>query len=218
MERASQSLAEMTDYVVALSEERRAQPKEDLLTALVTVVDQGERLTREELVANVGVLLGAGHETTANLIGNGVLALLRNPDQMQKLRDNPTLVTSVVEEIMRYDNPVQIVYRSAIEEVEMEGKRIGQGQLVNMVLGAANRDPAQFSEPDRFDVTRDESRHIGFGLGIHFCLGAPLARLEGQIAFTTLLRRFPRLRLASDALEWQEHPTFRGLKSLPVAF
>jgi len=218
MERASQSLAEMTDYVVALSEERRAQPKEDLLTALVTVVDQGERLTREELVANVGVLLGAGHETTANLIGNGVLALLRNPDQMQKLRDNPTLVTSVVEEIMRYDNPVQIVYRSAIEEVEMEGKRIGQGQLVNMVLGAANRDPAQFSEPDRFDVTRNESRHIGFGLGIHFCLGAPLARLEGQIAFTTLLRRFPRLRLASDALEWQEHPTFRGLKSLPVAF
>ena len=218
MERASQSLGEMTDYVVALSEERRAQPKEDLLTALVTVVDQGERLTREELVANVSVLLGAGHETTANLIGNGVLALLRNPDQMQKLRDDPALVSSVVEEIMRYDNPVQIVYRSASEEVEMEGKRIGPRQLVNMVLGAANRDPAQFSEPDRFDVTRDEGRHVGLGLGIHFCLGAPLARLEGQIAFTTLVRRFPQLRLAGDSLEWQEHPTFRGLKSLPVAF
>jgi len=218
MERASHSLAEITDYVTALGQERRLQPQEDLLTALVTVVDQGERLTREELVANVSVILSAGHETTANLIGNGVLALLQNPDQMQKLSDDPALVTSVVEEIMRYDNPVQIVYRSASEEVEMEGKRIGQGQLVNMILGAANRDPAQFSEPDRFDVTRDEGRHVGLGLGIHFCLGAPLARLEGQIAFTTLLRRFPRLRIASDALEWQEHPTFRGLKSLPVAF
>jgi cytochrome P450 len=218
MEKASQSLGEMTDYITALGQERRLQPQEDLLTALVTVVDQGERLTREELVANVSVLLGAGHETTANLIGNGVLALLRNPDQMQKLRDDPALVTSVVEETMRYDNPVQIVYRSAIEDVEMEGQRLGQGQLVNMVLGAANRDPAQFSEPDRFDVTRDEGRHVGLGLGIHFCLGAPLARLEGQIAFTTLLRRFPQLRLTTDALEWQEHPTFRGLKSLPVAF
>jgi len=218
MERASHSLAEITDYVTALGQERRLQPQEDLLTALVTVVDQGERLTREELVANVSVILSAGHETTANLIGNGVLALLQNPDQMQKLSDDPALVTSVVEEIMRYDNPVQIVYRSASEEVEMEGKRIGQGQLVNMILGAANRDPAQFSEPDRFDVTRDEGRHVGLGLGIHFCLGAPLARLEGQIAFTTLLRRFPQLRLATDTLEWQDHPTFRGLKSLPVTF
>jgi cytochrome P450 len=218
MDRASQSLAEMTDYVTTLSKERRLRPREDLLTALVTVVDEGERLTQEELVANVGLLLAAAHETTTNLIGNGTLALLRNPDQMQKLRDDPALVTSVVEETMRYDNPVQIVYRSAIEEVEMEGKRLGKGQLVNMVLGAANRDPAQFSEPDRFDVTRDEGRHVGLGLGIHFCLGAPLARLEGQIAFTTLLRRFPQLRLATDTLEWQEHPTFRGLKSLPVAF
>jgi cytochrome P450 len=218
MERASHSLAEITDYVTALGQERRLQPQEDLLTALVTVVDQGERLTREELVANVGLILGAGHETTTNLIGNGVLALLRNPDQMQKLRDDPALVTSAVEETMRYDNPAQIAYRSAIEEVEMDGRRIGQGQLVNMVLGAANRDPVQFSEPDRFDVTRAEGRNVGLGLGIHFCLGAPLARLEGQIAFTTLLRRFPRLRLASDALEWHEHPTFRGLKSLPVAF
>lgn len=218
MEKASQSLGEMTDYVTALGQERRLQPQEDLLTALVTVVEAGERLTQAELVANVGVLLAAGHETTANLIGNGVLALLQNPEQMQMLRENPALVTAAVEEMLRYDNPVQIVYRSAIEDVEMDGQRIGKGQLVNMVLGAANRDPAQFSEPDRFDVTRDEGRHVGLGLGIHFCLGAPLARLEGQIAFTTWLRRFPQLRLATDTLEWQEHPTFRGLKSLPVAF
>ena len=218
MDRASQSLAEMTDYVTTLSKERRLRPREDLLTALVTVVDQGERLTQEELVANVGLLLAAAHETTTNLIGNGTLALLRNPDQMQELRDNPALITPAVEEMMRYDNPVQIVYRSATEDVEMDGQRLGKGQLVNLILGAANRDPALYSEPDQFDITRNESRHIGFGLGIHFCLGAPLARLEGQIAFITLLRRFPQLRLATDTLEWQEHPTFRGLKSLPVAF
>ena len=218
MDEASQSLVEMTDYVTVLSKERRLQPREDLLTALVTVVDQGERLTQEELVANVGLILAAAHETTTNLIGNGTLALLRNPDEMLKLRADPALINPAVEEMLRYDNPAQIVFRSVTDDVEMDGKRIGKGQLVNLVLGAANRDPAHYSEPDRFDITRNESRHVGFGLGIHFCLGAPLARLEGQIAFTTLLRRFPRLRLASDALEWQEHPTFRGLKSLPVAF
>jgi cytochrome P450 len=218
MDRASQSLAEMTDYVTTLSKERRLRPREDLLTALVTVVDEGERLTQEELVANVGLLLAAAHETTTNLIGNGVLALLQNPEQMQILRENPALVTAAVEEMLRYDNPVQIVYRSATEDVEMDGQRLGKGQLVNLILGAANRDPALYSEPDRFDITRNESRHVGFGLGIHFCLGAPLARLEGQIAFTTLLRRFPQLRRTTDTLEWQEHPTFRGLKSLPVAF
>jgi len=218
MEKASQSLTEMTDYVTALSQDRRLQPREDLLTALVTVVDEGERLTQAELVANVGLILAAAHETTTNLIGNGTLALLRNPGQMQKLRENPALVTAAVEEILRYDSPAQIVYRSATEDVKIDGKRIGQGQLVNLILGAANRDSAHFSEPDQFDIIRDESRHVGFGLGIHFCLGAPLARLEGQIAFTTLLRRFPQLRLATDTLEWQEHPTFRGLKSLPVAF
>jgi cytochrome P450 len=218
MGKAAQSLAEMTDYITTLSKERSLQPKEDLLTGLVMAVDEGNRLTQEELVANVGLLLAAGHETTTNLIGNGMLALLRNPDQRDKLRDNSTLIESAVEEMLRYDNPVQIVYRSATEDVELEGKPIRQGQLVNLMLGAANRDPAHFSEPERFDITRSEGRHMGLGLGIHFCLGAALARLEGQIAFTTVLRRFPDLRLATDTLAWQEHPTFRGLKSLPVAF
>lgn len=196
MERASHSLAEMRDYITALSKEHHLQPKEDLLTALVTVVDEGNRLTQEELAANVGLLLAAGHETTANLIGNGLLALLRNPDQMQQLRDNPTLITPAAEEMLRYDNPVQIVYRSAIEDVGLGGKRIGKGQLVNLIVGAANRDPAYFSQPDRFDLTHN----------------------EGQIAFTTVLSRFPQLQMATNTLEWQEHPTFRGLKSLPVAF
>ena len=218
MEHAAHSMAEMAAYIISITRDRRLQPKEDLLTALVAVVDEGERLTQDELVANAGVLLAAGHETTSNLIGNGVLALLRHADQLQKLRDDPARAAATVEEAMRFDNPVQIVYRSAAEEIVMDGKRIGKGQLVNMILGAANRDPEQFSEPDRFDLTRDEGKHVGFGLGIHFCIGAPLARLEGQIAFTTLFRRFPNLRLAADALEWQEHPTFRGVKSLPVTF
>jgi hypothetical protein len=218
MDKAVQSLTEWGEYLVALVEERRQRPQPDLLSALVAAEDEGRRLTRDELVANVAQILAAGHETTTNLIGNGVLALLRHPDQMQKLRDDPALVTSAAEEIMRYDNPVQVVYRSAAEEVELGGKRIGQGQLVNLVLGAANRDPAQFEAPDRFDLSRRESKHVGLGLGIHFCLGAPLARLEGQVALTTLLRRMPNLRLDADALEWQESPTFRGLKALPAAF
>ncbi len=218
MDKAVQSLTEWGEYLVALVEERRQRPQPDLLSALVAAEDEGRRLTRDELVANVAQILAAGHETTTNLIGNGVLALLRHPDQMQKLRDDPALITSAVEEIMRYDNPVQVVYRSAAEEVELGGKRIGQGQLVNLVVGAANRDPAQFEAPDRFDLSRRESKQVGLGLGIHFCLGAPLARLEGQMALTTLLRRMPNLRLDADVLEWQESPTFRGLKALPVAF
>ena len=218
MAKAAQSMTEMADYILALGKERRLQPKEDLLTALATVAGEGERLTHDELVANVGVILAAGHETTTNLIGNGVLALLRHPEQLQALRETPALAAATVEEVMRYDNPVQVVYRSTVEEVKMGDKTIGKGQLVNMILGAANRDPEYFSHPDRFDISRDDGKHIGFGLGIHFCLGAPLARLEGQIAFNTLLRLMPDLHLTPDALEWQEHPTFRGLKSLPIAF
>jgi cytochrome P450 len=218
MERAARSLTELTNYVTTLSDARRQRPAVDLLTALVEAVEDGEHLTREELVANVIILLSAGHETTSNLMGNGLLALLQNPDQMQKLREQPDLIASAVEEMMRYDNPVQISYRSAATDVEMGGKLIRKGQLVNSILGAGNRDPEHYSEPDRFEITRDEGRHLGLGLGIHFCLGAPLLRLEAQVAFTTLLRRFPQMDLATDNLEWQEHPIFRGVKSLPVVF
>lgn len=218
MERASRSLAELTDYLTTLSHSRRQQPQNDLISALVGVVEKGQRLTQEELIANVTILLSAGHETTSNLIGNGLLALLRNPDQMQKLRDHPKLVPSAVEEMMRYDNPVQIAYRSAAADVEIGGKYMRKGQLVNSVLAAGNRDPERFSEPDQFDISRDEGRQLGFGLGIHFCIGAPLVRLEAQIAFSTILRRFPELHLATENLEWQEHPIFRGVKSLPLTF
>jgi len=247
MERASSSLAEMTEYVTALSHARRDQPQGDLLSALVSVAEDGgefsyphqagedsasfhskgrpvreqnaaTQLTQEELFANINILLSTGHETTTHLIGNGLLALLQNPDQMQKLREQPALVASAIEEMLRYDNPVQITYRSALEDVLMGEKQIRKGDLVNSILGSANRDPERFSEPDRFDIARNEGRHLGFGLGIHFCIGAPLVRLEAEIAFTTMLHRFPELQLATDNLEWQEHPVFRGLKSLPVLF
>ncbi len=218
MEGAARSLTALTDYIIELSESRRIRPGDDLLTALVEAQENGEKLTQEELVANMVILLSAGHETTINLIGNGLLALLKNPDQMQKLRNEPELVASAVEEMMRYDNPVQIAYRSAAEDVELGGKHIRAGQLVNSVLAAGNRDPERFSEPDRFAITRDEGRNLGFGLGIHFCLGAPLVRLEAQTAFSALLQRFPKLSLATEELEWQEHPIFRGVKSLPVEF
>ncbi|MCC7360633.1 MAG: cytochrome P450 [Anaerolineales bacterium] len=217
MASAARSMAEMSDYILALSHERRLRPQEDLLTALATVAEAGDRLTHGELVANVSILLAAGHETTSNVIGNGLLALLCHPDQLQRLRDNPALAESAVNEVMRYDNAVQVVYRSTVDEVDFGDRRIGPGQLVNMVVGAANRDPERFSSPDVFDITRDEGKHVGFGLGIHFCIGAPLARLEIQMAFTSLLQRFPNLRLAAETLEWQAHPTFRGLRSLPVA-
>src|SRR5688572_6771376 len=218
LERAARSLAEMTEYVTDLSKERRRQPRADLLSALLAVVAASEGLTEEQLVANINVLLSASHDTTTNLIGNGLLALLQHPSQMQALRDDPTLVASAVEEMMRYDNPVQIAYRSAAEDVEIAGKWIRKGQLVNSILGAANRDPERYSDPNRFDVARDQGKHLGLGLGIHFCLGAPLLRQETQIAFSTILQRFPELHLATENLEWQEHPIFRGLKSLPVAF
>ena len=218
MERAAHSLTDLTDYIIELSEARRTHPQNDLLTGLVEAVREGERMKQEELVANVIILLSAGHETTSNLIGNGLLALLQHPDQLQKLRQQPHLIASAVEEMMRYDNPVQIAYRSAAEDVEVGGECIHKGDLVNSILAAGNRDPERFTEPNRFDISRDEGRQLGLGLGIHFCLGAPLLRLEAQVAFSSLLRRFPKLELATEQLEWQEHPIFRGVKSLPVAF
>lgn len=238
MERAAQSLTEMTDYVNELSRKRREEPRDDLLSVLLSVVDEelecphphhaqgrlprdphaAAQLTQEELVANINILLSTGHETTTHLIGNGLLALLQNLDQMQKLRNQPGFVASAIEEMMRYDNPVQITYRSAIEDVEFSGKQIHKGDLLNSILGSANRDPERYTDPNRFDITRNEGRHLNFGLGIHFCIGASLVRLEAEIAFNTVLRRFPKLQLETESLDWQEHPVFRGLKSLPVSF
>jgi len=242
LERAVQSLHEMTDYMRDLSQKRRESPRDDLLTVLLSVTEEdnlvcphphtsssphatGEgmrvrdvssTLTGEELVSNINILLSTGHETTTHLIGNGVLALLQHSDQMQKLQAQPSLLAHAIEEMLRYDNPVQITYRAALQDADIQGKQIRKGDLVNSIVGSANRDPRRFSNPDRFDITRDEGRHLGFGLGIHFCIGAPLVRLEAEIVFETILRRFPDIRLATETLEWQEHPIFRGLKSLPV--
>jgi cytochrome P450 len=150
------------------------------------------QLTHAELVANVNILLSTGHETTTNLIGNGLLALIQNPDQIELLRSNPALIPNSVEEMLRYDNPVQITYRSAIADVEIGDKCIHAGDLVNTILGSANRDPARFTNPDRFDVLRNEGRHLGFGLGIHFCLGAPLRLKRNRIP--SILHRFRHIR------------------------
>lgn len=205
-------------YFHDLVAERRRAPRADLLSALIAVEEAGDRLSTEELFATAVLLFLAGHETTANLIGNGVLALLRHPAELQRLRQDPAQIESGVEELLRYDSPVQRVSRIANEDAIIGGRSIPKGSLVLTLLGAANRDPAHFSEPDRLDVTRRDNRHLAFGWGIHFCLGAPLARLEGQIAIGTLLRRLPRLALAAERVEWRQTATLRGLMALPVRF
>jgi cytochrome P450 len=206
------------DYFGTLVAKRRKDPRDDLLSSLIAAEEQGDRLTEDELLATAILLFGAGHETTMNLIGNGLLALLRHPDQLEKLRNDPSLIHSAVEEFLRYDGSVQMTGRMALQDIEIGGKVIAKGQQAIIVLGAANRDPAQFPDPDRLDITRSDNRHIVFSHGIHYCLGAPLARIEAQIAINTLLRRMPALQLSTDTLEWRETVTLRGLKALPVAF
>lgn len=163
-------------------------------------------------------LLLAGYETTMSFIGNALLALLQNPTQLQKLKSDPSLITMAVEELLRYDGPIHRQWRVATEDMELEGKHICTGQLLAAMLGAANRDPAQFPDPDLLDVTRTNVRHVAFGYGIHFCLGAPLARIESEIAIKTLIRRFPRMRLAEGQPKWRQEITIHGLKSLPIVF
>lgn len=215
---AQRCVVEMSEYFRAVADERRKQPRNDLVSALALAEDQGDRLTSDELVANCILLLVAGHETTTNLIGNGMLALLNHPAERQRLHENPELIVSAVEELLRYDSPVQGTSRMAREDVEIGGRRIMQGQHVSLMIGAANRDPAQFTDPDRLDLGRSENRHLSFALGPHFCLGAPLARLEGQIATSTLLRRLPNLARTNADLTWRNNFTLRGLTALPVTF
>lgn len=198
--------------------ERRKRPQADLLSALIAAEEQGDKLSEGELLATCNLLFVAGHETTVNLIGNGLLALLRHSDQFRTLREDPALIQSAVEELLRYDGPVQRAGRIPNTDVEIDGKKIAQGEMVVALIGAANRDPANFPDPDRLDITRGATDHIAFGWGIHFCLGAPLARVEAQIAINTLLHRMPGLTLATTAPEWRETSVLRGLKALPVAF
>jgi pimeloyl-[acyl-carrier protein] synthase len=216
--RANRATSGFAEYFRGLVARRRADPGEDLLTALIAAEDEGRSLTEDELLSMCILLLVAGHETTVNLISNGMLALLRNRSQLDRLRAEPALIRTAVEELLRYDSPVQLTGRIPLEDVEIGGKGIGKGQEVVALIGAANRDPAQFLEAERLDLGRSENRHIAFGAGVHFCLGAPLARLEGQIAIGSLVQRVPKIELAVDELEWRETVTLRGLKRLPVAF
>jgi cytochrome P450 len=208
----------IADYFRALLPERRRHPRADLLSSLIAVEEAGDRLSEGELLATCVLLFIAGHETTVNLIGNGLLALLRHPDQLGRLRAEPGLIGSAVEELLRFDSPVQRTARITNAEVELGGKTIPEGAFVVTAIGAANRDPQHFLDPDRLDIARPDNRHIAFGFGIHFCLGAPLARVEGQLALGTLTQRMPKLQLTGVDLEWRESSTLRGLKALPVEF
>lgn len=211
-----QSLDEFSAYFRARLAPLRASPRDDLLSALVIAQDREDRLSEEELLANALLLLAAGHETTTNLIGNGLFVLLRNPDQCRRLLADPSLIGTAVEELLRYDSPVQWTGRIAREPLEIGGQAIPAGAFVSVSLAGANRDPAQFPEPDRLDIGREPNRHLAFGHGPHFCLGAALARLEGRIALGSLLARFPRIGLATDRPERLPLTTFRALKALPV--
>jgi len=206
----------ISDYFRELIAERRATPRGDLLSALIAAEEAGDKLSEEELLATCILILIAGHETTVNLIGNGVLALLRHPDELHRLRQTPALIASAVEELLRYDGPVQRTARVASDDATISGRTIRKGDMVMPFIGAADRDPAQFPDPDRLDLARGDNRHIAFGWGIHFCLGAPLARVEAQIAIDTLVRRLPRLELATESPEYRQSLTLRGLKTLPV--
>ena len=214
---AVSEVSNFLDYFRAIIHARRTAPKDDLLQAMMNAQEQGDALSEDELLGNCILLLAAGHGTTTHLIGNGTLALLRNPDQLRLLKEQPALISSAVAELLRYDSPVQLTSRRAKEALRIGEQQVSTGQAVIMLLGAANHDPAQFADPDRLILARQENRHLSFGLGIHFCLGAPLARVEGEIAFSTLLKRFPHLRLDTDVVEWQSSIVFRGLQQLPVS-
>jgi cytochrome P450 len=216
--RAMEGRNQLVDYFNELIPKRKNVPADDLITALLQAEESDDFLSHGELIAMLLLLLVAGHETTVNLIGNGMLALLRNPDQMERLRAEDGIGRQAIEELLRYDSPVQMTGRLAKVDLEIGGKQIRAGQGVSTVVAAANRDPEVFADPDRLDLTREPCNHLSFSAGIHFCLGAQLARLEGQIALTTIARRFPNLKLATDELTYRPAPILRGLEALPVTF
>ena len=220
-DRADALLTAFVQSLLALFAERRRAPGEDLVSALVAVEDGGDTLSEEELCSMIALLIVAGHETTVSLIGNATLALLTHPEQRAELEDDPSLLPRAVEELIRYDGPVErTLNRWAAVDVELGGQTIRRGDNVIVILGAADRDPDRFDTPDALDLGAERERHLGFGRGSHFCLGAPLARLETEIALGTLLRRLPGLRLAvaEDELRWRPVPLFRSLVALPVAW
>jgi cytochrome P450 len=199
-------------------QELRKCPADGLIYSLMTAEVDGQRLSEEEVIANAIITLIGGHETTTNLIASGFLTLLRHPNSLGQLRDHPDIVASAVEELLRYESPVQHTARIASADMELGGKTIRKGAKVVAALAAANRDPNRFPEPDRLDLLRSDNRHLAFGWAAHFCFGAPLARMEGQIAFNTLLRRLKNPVLLDPKLQWRENAGFRGLSKLRIAF
>ena len=221
-EQSLRSLLELTEYFDEIVQERQRHPREDLISALVAIEEEGDRLSADELFAMCVQMLVGGHDTTTGLIGNGLLALLQHPAELEKLQADPSLIGTAVEEFLRFESPGPRDTRLVLEDLEIGGQPIREGQAVVLMLGAANRDPAQFPDPDRLDICRRPNKHVAFGWGIHFCLGAPLARLMGEIALNTILRRLPKIRFADKEFShnppWREAVGLRMLKSLPVVF
>jgi cytochrome P450 len=216
--RAQGAMVDMSGYFRALVAARRSEPRDDMMSAMLVAEGRADGLSEDELVATCVLLLFAGHETTTNLIGNGLVALLRHPAELAALAADPSLAGSAVEELLRYDGPTQAVTRIAVEDVELRGRHIRRGARVFLNLSAANRDPDQFADPEQLNVRRQDNRHLAFGHSIHFCVGAPLARLEARIAIPALLCRLPDLRLETDALRWSDSYVLRGMTALPLGF
>lgn len=212
------ALTEMTEALRELIEERRREPHQDLVSHLVSAEREGGRLEEDEIAATAVQLLFAGHETTRNLLGNGIFALLRHPGELARLRGDAALIRSAVEELLRYESPLQLTGRVATRALALGGQAIEEGQALLLLLGSANRDPARFADPDRLDVGREDNRHVAFGVGRYFCLGAALARLEAEVILEVLLRRLKSLGFAPEPATWRPNFAFRGLETLPVVF
>jgi len=212
---ATQANAELGDYFEGIIEQRRIEPRDDLISRLIEAEDEGDKLSHAELLVTLRLILIAGNETTTNLIGNGLLTLLKHPEQLERLRREPELMESAVDELLRYDSAVQTDGRTALEDIDWDGHQIKKGQQVILLLGAGNHDPAEFDRPEQLDIARGSKRHLSFGRGIHHCLGAPLARMEGQIAFQRLFDRHETIRLAGDP-RFKDHIVLRGVEALPV--
>ncbi|MDE0079073.1 MAG: cytochrome P450 [Caldilineaceae bacterium] len=210
VERASD---EIIEYFEGIIEQRRMDPRDDMLSALLAAEEEGDRLSHDELLGTLMLLLVAGNETTRSLIGNGMLALLKNPEQLQRLRDSPDLLDTSIDEMLRYDSPVQFIIRVVMEDVEFKGKQFRAGQKVIILVGAANRDPTVFADPGALDICREEKSHISFGRGIHYCLGSPLALLEARVAFANLVERFSSIELVEEP-EFRDQIVLRGVESL----
>jgi pimeloyl-[acyl-carrier protein] synthase len=216
--RVLRTVDEMTRYFRAAIREQERNPRNGLVQLLVNASEGGSRLSEDEVIANIIVTMVGGQETTTNLIGNGLLTLIRNPGALAQLRDDPSIIEPAVEELLRYESPSQHTARLAPDDLVLGDKHIKRRDAVMAVMAAANRDPARFPDPDRLDLTRKDNRHVAFGWAAHFCFGAPLARIEGQVAFSTLLRRLPNVALEPGPLVWRENLGLRGLTTLPVTF